>query len=69
METPETSPKTVIVREWDADAFHRKVLILEEQGYAARRETYSITAEVNPETGEVLHLRSIELRRREPKGA
>lgn len=63
------APETVMVREWDADIFHHKVLILEEQGYTARRETYRITAEMNPETGEILHLHTIELRRREPSGA
>lgn len=51
----------VIVREWDAEAFHRRVLELESAGYTARRETYSITAEMNPATGEVIHLHSIEL--------
>ncbi len=50
-----------IVREWDAEAFHRRVLELESQGYIARRETYKITAEMNPETGEITHLRTIEL--------
>jgi hypothetical protein len=50
-----------IVREWDADFFHRRVLELEREGYTARRETYRITAEMNPETGEVIHLHSIEL--------
>ena len=69
MAMPETEPKTLIVREWDADVFHRKVLILEEQGYVARRETYRITAEMNPDTGEILHLHTIELRKRESSGA
>ena len=50
-----------IVREWDAEAFHRRVLELESQGYIAQRETYKITAEMNPETGEITHLRTIEL--------
>jgi len=53
----------VIVREWDAEAFHRRVLDFESQGYRARRESYSIAAEMNPETGEIIHLRSIELLR------
>jgi len=50
-----------IVRDWDVDAFHSRVLQLESQGYASRRESYRITPEMNPETGEVLHLHSIEL--------
>ena len=41
----------VVVREWDADQFHARVLELEKQGYVARRESYRITAEMNPETG------------------
>lgn len=51
----------VLVREWGADAFHRRVLELERAGYVARRETYRITPETNPETGEVIHLHSIEM--------
>lgn len=50
-----------VVREWDADTFHQKVLELEAQGYQARRETYKITAEMNPETGLIVHLHSIEM--------
>jgi hypothetical protein len=50
-----------IVRDWDVDVFHERVLQLESQGYVSRRETYRITPETNPETGEVLHLHSIEL--------
>ncbi len=50
-----------IVREWDADTFHKKVLELEAQGYVSRRETYKITAEMNPETGLIVHLHSIEM--------
>jgi hypothetical protein len=51
----------IVVREWDADSFHRRVLELESKGYIARRETYRITPEVNPETGEIVHLHTIEL--------
>ncbi len=58
-----TTTEVVIVREWDNDAFHRRVLDLESQGNLARRESYSITAEMNPETGEIIHLYSIELLR------
>jgi hypothetical protein len=51
----------IVVREWDADKFHAKVLELEMQGYEARRETYRVTAEMNPETGWITHVHSIEL--------
>jgi len=56
-----------IVRDWDPDIFHRRVLELESKGYTARRETYRITAEMNPDTGEVIHLHSIELVKLEPE--
>jgi hypothetical protein len=45
---------------WDSDVFHQKVMDLEAQGYAARRDTYRITAEMNPETGIVLHHQGVE---------
>jgi hypothetical protein len=51
----------ILIRDWDPDAFHRRVLELEAKGYVARRETYSITPEMNPETGEIIHLRTIEM--------
>jgi len=50
-----------LVREWDADSFHKKVLELERLGYVAQRDTYKITAEMNPETGLIVHLHSIEM--------
>jgi len=53
--------KVIVVREWDADSFHRRVLELEAQGYVARRDTYKITPEMHPETGTIIHLHSIEL--------
>lgn len=53
--------KVLLVREWDSDAFHRRVAELEEQGYQARRQTYRIVAETHPETGVISHLRSIEM--------
>ena len=56
---------TVVVSEWDADRFHQRVMELESQGYVARRETYRITAEMNPETGIVSHVHSMELYRSE----
>lgn len=57
----------VIVREWDADSFHRRVLELEAQGYVARLETYDVTPEMNPSTGEITHLHTLELRKPEAK--
>ena len=51
----------ILVREWDADAFHRRVLELEGQGYVARRETYRILAEMDPSTGNIIHLHSMEM--------
>ena len=51
----------ILVREWDPDEFHAKVLELEKQGYIANRDTYRITAEMHPETGIITHLHSIEL--------
>ena len=49
------------VREWDVDAFHKKVLELESQGYVSRRETYRIIADMNPDTGAIVHLHTMEL--------
>ncbi len=51
----------ILVQEWDADAFHAHVLELESQGYVARRESYSIAADMNPETGYIVHLYRIEM--------
>ena len=51
----------ILVSEWDAEAFHRRVSDLELQGYVARRETYRITPEMNPETGRIVHLHTVEL--------
>ena len=51
----------VLVREWDNDLFHRRVREYEAQGYVARRESYTIMADMNPETGEVVHLYLIEM--------
>jgi hypothetical protein len=52
-----------MVREWDANQFHAKVLKLEQEGWTARRESYKISAEMDPETGIVSHVHSIELTR------
>jgi hypothetical protein len=51
----------ILVREWNCNTFHKRVLELETKGYIARRETYRITAETNPETGEIIHLYTIEV--------
>jgi hypothetical protein len=51
----------IVVSEWDADTFHRRVLDLELQGYVVRRETYRVTPEMNPETGQIIHLHTVEL--------
>jgi hypothetical protein len=51
----------MIVWEWDADDFHRKVLDLESRGYVSRRESYLVRAEVHPDTGVVVHLHTIEM--------
>ena len=56
-----TMSEALYVREWGAEAFHRRVLELENRGYVARRETYRITPEMNPETGEIVHLHTIEM--------
>ncbi len=53
--------EVVIVRAWDSESFHRRVLELEAKGYSARLDTYRITPEMNPETGEILHLRTMEM--------
>jgi hypothetical protein len=51
----------IVVSEWDADAFHRRVSDLEMQGYVVRRETYRVTPDTNPETGRIVHLHTVEL--------
>lgn len=51
----------IIVREWDNDSFHRRVLELESSGYVARRETYSVTPEQHPDTGYIVHLYCMEM--------
>ena len=51
----------VMIREWDCNRFHRRVLELEAQGYVAQRESYTITPDMNPGTGEIIHLYAIEM--------
>ncbi|HET9532476.1 MAG TPA: hypothetical protein VFQ92_19115 [Blastocatellia bacterium] len=51
----------IVVQEWDADDFHRRVMEMEAKGYTARQESYRITAEMHPETGQIVHLHTIEM--------
>ena len=51
----------ILVREWDNETFHQRVLELESQGYAARRETYTVVADQNPDTGYIVHVYSMEM--------
>lgn len=53
--------EVIQVREWDPEAFHRRVLELEKKGYVWQRETYRVMAEMDPETGKVIHLYTIEM--------
>ncbi len=59
----------IVVNEWDADTFHRQVSDLELQGYVARLETYRVTPEMNPETGWIVHLHTIEMYKAGPDEA
>jgi hypothetical protein len=56
-----TVSNAIVVSEWDADAFHRRVMDMELQGYVVRRETYRVTPDTNPETGRIVHLHTVEL--------
>jgi hypothetical protein len=56
----------VIVREWGSDAFHQRVIDLEREGYVTREGSYNIAPEVNPETGAIIHLHTIEMFRLPP---
>jgi hypothetical protein len=60
---------SVVVSEWDADAFHLRVSELEMRGYIVRLETYRVTPEMNPETGLIVHLHTVELRQSGPNEA
>jgi hypothetical protein len=64
-----TVSNAVVISEWDADEFHRRVMDLELQGYVARRETYRVTPEMNPETGRIVHLHTVELYQADPDEA
>ncbi len=61
---PET--KLIVVREFDADLFHKKVMDFEAQGYVANRDTYRISPDMDPETGNIVHLHTIEMTKPEP---
>lgn len=61
--------ETITVREWDAEVFHRRVLELEAEGYAARLDSYQVLPEMNPETGEIIHLRSVDMYRIVPNSS
>lgn len=51
----------ILVREWDSDTFHQKVLELEAKGYIARQESHNVIPEMDPETGKIIHLHTIEM--------
>ena len=64
-----TASNAIIISEWDADAFHRRVMDLELQGYVVRRESYRVTPEMYPETGRTVHLHTVELYQADPDEA
>jgi len=57
--------EVVQVREWGVDAFHKKVLQLESEGFVSRLESYRILADMNPDTGIVTHLHTMEMHKPE----
>lgn len=57
----EAMAKAIVICEWDADTFHRRVLEQGLKGYAVRRESYRVTPETNPETGLIVHLHTVEM--------
>jgi hypothetical protein len=67
MQEIESPNQVIIVREWENELFHHRVMELKAQGYAARLETYRIQPEMNPENGQIIHLYSIEMRREQKK--
>ena len=60
---------TLLVHEWDSDEFHRRVMELQAAGYTSRQESYHIVADVNPETGAIVHLHTIEMLKEDPAEA
>ena len=63
LHSPVVMDEVLLVREWDADSFHRRVLELESQGYTTRRDSYRITPEMDPQTGKIVHLYTVEMSR------
>ena len=57
--------EVVEVREWNADSFHKRVLQLESEGFVSRLESYRIVPDMNPETGIIIHLHTMEMYRPE----
>ncbi len=56
--------EAILIREWDLRCVSRRLpcsRLRRPSGYIARRETYQITPEMNPETGEIIHLYEIEM--------
>jgi len=51
----------IVVMEWDAESFHARVAEFERQGFTQRRETYTILAEADPDTGVVRHRHAMEM--------
>jgi hypothetical protein len=64
--TVSAQDELVVVHEWGSDAFHQRVIKLESEGYVTREGSYNIAAEINPETGEIIHLHRIEMFRLPP---
>jgi hypothetical protein len=56
-----TNNDVILVSEWDSESFHRRVLELGEKGYLPRQESYTITPEMNPENGIIIHLHTMEM--------
>ena len=53
----------ILVREWDSDKFHERVMKLEEEGFVSKLETYQIEPETDPDTGKIIHLYTIEMQK------
>jgi hypothetical protein len=53
--------KLILVEEWDPDKFHKRVIELEKIGFVAKMDTYQIKPEAEPDTGKIVHLRTIEM--------
>ncbi len=49
------------VREWGVDAFHKKVLQLESEGFVSRLESYRIVPDMNPDTGIIIPVHTMEM--------